>query len=207
MAVVSVPPPCFFYLMAKKKEISQPTAQEQRMLDNILNNSESYVTVRGKKWTVRWVTYGQLRKVSSILLEENQTEGKKPSEEDYAEDSKAYADAMREYEREALKYADAEDKVICKCAAALRLDGFLKSKLHGLLWRWYYYVKSYTAEELLPYITECKKKVPAETYYASIMLLTGMKDTMMAMTREEVDHFQVAQLMEQRGQSARTTKA
>lgn len=194
--------------MAKNKEtITQPSVEEQRLLDSIMNDSVDYVEVRGKKWPVKWLKNGQLRKISSILLEKNPLEGTKPKQEYYEGDSEGYVDAMREYERKMLENIEVEEKVLCKCAAVIRLRGFVKLKmLYGLLWRWYYYVKEYGSEELLPYITESKKKVPAETYYASIILLTGMKDTMMAMTREEVDRFQAAQLMEQLGRSEKTTR-
>lgn len=194
--------------MAKKKElIQQPGVEEQRLLDSIMNDSKDFVEVRGKRWAVRWLKNGQLRKISSIMLEKNPLEGKKPKEEDYKDNPDSYVSAMRDYERAMLSHFEGEEKVLCKCAAVMRLRGFLKLKLfYGILWRWFYYVKEYGSDELFPYITECKKKVPAETYYASIILLTGMKDTMMAMTREEVSRFQAAQLMEQLGRSERTTR-
>lgn len=211
------PPPRFYYFatsrrtqkdMAKKEKdpIMQPGVEEQRLLDSIMNDSVDYVEVRGKRWPVKWMKNGQLRKISSIMLEKNPLEGQKPKEENYESDPDAYASAMRDYERRMLVHHK-EEKVLCKCAAVMRLRGFLKSKLfYAILWRWYYYVKEYGSEELLPFITECKKKIPAETYYASIILLTGMKDTMMAMTREEVSRFQAAQLMAQLGQSEKTTR-
>lgn len=93
-----------------------------------------------------------------------------------------------------------DSKVICQCAAALRLEKWMKLKLfYPFLWRWYYYVRDYQPGELLPYISECKKKVPLASYYACIMLLTGMRDTEMMMTREEVSHIRLEQAMERRG--------
>lgn len=165
-------------------------------------DSDVTVMVRGEKWRVRWQKPCQGRMLTRILLEKNPMEGKRPKEEDYAGREEEYLKAKYAYEREALEYAEEEDKIICKCAAVLKIgNGFLKEKfLYPLMWRWFYYVKGYASDELLPYIEECKKKVPAESYYASIILLTGMKDTMMAMTREEVNRFQVAQILGQRGQ-------
>lgn len=187
--------------MAKKEKIEQPNLESQRLNTSVVGNKVDYVEVRGKKWRVMWKRNANLHKVTEILMKESPVEGKRPKEEDYEGNEEGYAEALAKYEREAMKYAMSEDKVVCKCVAALRLDSPITMKLfYGWLWRWYYYVKMYTCDDLLPYISECKKKVPVQSYYASIMLLTGMKDTMMAMTREEVNRFQVAQLMAQRGQ-------
>lgn len=97
-----------------------------------------------------------------------------------------------------------EGKIVCKCAAALRLDNWWKIPLFfWFLWRYYYYIKCYTEEDLLPYIEECKKKVPVEKYFGCIMLLTAMKDTMMMMTREEVNRIQAEQITERLGALAK----
>ena len=99
-----------------------------------------------------------------------------------------------------------EDNVSCKCVAAFRLNGWWKIKLfYGLLWRWMFYFRQYREDELLPYIAECKKKIPVQEYAINIILLTEMRDTVQAMTREEVKRIQVAQLTEQLGQSAKST--
>ena len=93
-----------------------------------------------------------------------------------------------------------EDKVICKCAAALRLNGFFKiTFLYWFLWRWYYYVAQYTEGELLPFLEVCKKKVPVDAYVMDIILLTGMKDTAMNMTKEEANRILRARLGGKRG--------
>lgn len=83
--------------------------------------------------------------------------------------------------------------VPCRCAAAMRLNGYWKIRFfYWLLWRWYYYVKEYTDNELLPFVSLCKKKAEPFAYYAIITFLTEMKDTTAAMTREEVERIQVA---------------
>lgn len=56
-----------------------------------------------------------------------------------------------------------------------------------------YYVAQYDESELTEVVTEGKKKVDAESYYLNTILLTGMKDTIMQMTRKEVEQFQAAQ--------------
>lgn len=87
--------------------------------------------------------------------------------------------------------ADGDDsKVSSKCAALIVLNGMFRiTFFYWLLWRWFYYVKQYYDYELQPLINEGKKKVPVEAYYINTMLLIGMKDTVMAMTRKEAEHF------------------
>lgn len=83
-----------------------------------------------------------------------------------------------------------DSKVSSKCAAAMILNGFFKIHLfYWFLWRWFYYVMQYMEYELHPLIEEGKKKVRAEDYYINTIFLIGMKDTMIAMTREEAERF------------------
>jgi hypothetical protein len=152
--------------MAKKKPITQPTAEDEQLYNDVVNNNVSVVSVRDKVWSVKWKHHISLRKVTNLLLKADEDEA----------------------------------KVVCKCVSILRLDSWWKIPLfHWFLWRWYYYVKCYTEEELLPYIEECKKKVPVQGYYGCIMLLTAMKDTSMMMTRAEVNRIQAEQITERLG--------
>ena len=52
------------------KKISEPTQGEEKLLDDIVENSVDYVEVRGKRWAVRWVRNRARRKVTDILLKE-----------------------------------------------------------------------------------------------------------------------------------------
>lgn len=143
----------------------QPSLDDERLLDDVLEDGTSYVVVRGRKWSVKYKRYRHLRNMSHVLLNDKGEEG----------------------------------AIVCKCVAALRLNWWCYWLFGWILWRWYYYVREYRNDELMPYIAECKKKVQAEEYWASIMLLTAMKDTMMMMTREEVNRFQAEHLTEQLG--------
>ena len=83
-----------------------------------------------------------------------------------------------------------ESKVGAKCAAVVVLNGFWAIKLfYWFLWRWFYYIKQYTDEEYIPLMSMCKKKVGVENYFLLTKLLTGMKDTLMTMTRKETEQF------------------
>lgn len=83
-----------------------------------------------------------------------------------------------------------DDKISCKVAASIILNGYWKIKfMYKFLWRWFYYIKQYGDEQLFPVIEEGKKKIPQESYYYVTILATGMRDTMMTMTRTEIEHF------------------
>lgn len=147
--------------MAKAKR--QPTAEEQKNLDEVLENSVSEVELRGKKIKIRWMRKGTLRKISHIMLSD-----------------------------------DDEMKVTTKCAAAMVLNGYWKLKFRWwYLWRKWYYINQYTDDELSKIIDEGKKKVPVLPYYINIISLTEMKDTILAMTREEVERYRQGQVTAQ----------
>ena len=93
-----------------------------------------------------------------------------------------------------------ERQVSCKCAATIILGTFLKVKLfYWFLWRWFFYVKDYTDLELSGIIEEGKKKLQLNQYYMNTILLTGMKDSIMTMTRTEVERFLQEQRLAQQG--------
>ena len=149
--------------MAKK--INEPTSEDERLLNSVVEDSVDYVMVRGGKWGVKWVRNRAKRKVTDIMLTEKD-----------------------------------EDKVVYKCTAALRLNGYFKILFfYWFLWRWYYYVMQYREGELIPFISMCKKKIPVEDYLIATMLLTGIKDSAMNMTREEVGRILRARSTDQHG--------
>lgn len=169
--------------MAKK--IEQPSVEEQRMLKEVTAAEPGEVIVRGKKWRVDWTRNEALDKVSQILLESNKYD----------------------YDKEPVKSGAEENKVVCKCAAVLRLNTLWKIKLlYWFVWRWFYYVKNYNEVDLCDYIEESKKKVPVLSYLKSITLLTAMMDTRKQMNRAEVNRIQAEQLSAQRAALEKTTR-
>lgn len=100
-----------------------------------------------------------------------------------------------------------ESKVSCKCAAAIALNECFKIKFFWwFLWRWFYYVKQYYDAELFPLIETAKKKLPVGDYYTNTILLIGMKDTMMNMTRKEAKVILQELSSEQHTQSPKTVR-
>lgn len=78
-----------------------------------------------------------------------------------------------------------------KVAALIVLNGFFKIKLlYWFVWRWYFFVRQYKAEQLMPIIEEGKKKLPQIGFLMNTTLIANMRDTIKAMTRAEVGRIQ-----------------
>lgn len=78
-------------------------------------------------------------------------------------------------------------QVSCKCVAAAWLNGFFSLKLFWwIVWRWFYFIKQYTEEDLGDAVALIKKKIPLAAYSANTILLIGMRETMMQMNKNEV---------------------
>lgn len=84
-----------------------------------------------------------------------------------------------------------ENKVLAKCAALIRLNGFWKCHLlYWFVWRWYYYIRQYTSAELTPLFEEAQKKTAqaaAPAYLNATILLTALSTTKKQMTKAEAE--------------------
>jgi hypothetical protein len=168
-----VPPPSLFitHITIMRKNIQQPTVEEQKRLDDVLENSTDYVTIRNRKFGIKWLHRGTLRKLTHVLHS-----------------------------------CEKEDEVTAKCASLIILNGWWKIKLfHWIYWRMLW--KKYTDSELIDIIAVGKKKVESQKleYLSATMFLTGMKDTMMTMTRKEAEHILQGLRQEQDSQTERNT--
>lgn len=168
-----MPPPSLFitHITIMRKNIQQPTVEEQKRLDDVLENSTDYVTIRNRKFGIKWIHRGTLRKLTHVLHS-----------------------------------CEKEDEVTAKCASLIILNGWWKIKLfHWIYWRILW--KKYTDSELIDIIAVGKKKVESQKleYLSATMFLTGMKDTMMTMTRKEAEHILQGLRQEQDSQTERNT--
>lgn len=168
-----MPPPSLFitHITIMRKNIQQPTVEEQKRLDDVLENSTDYVTIRNRKFGIKWIHRGTLRKLTHVLHS-----------------------------------CEKEDEVTAKCASLIILNGWWKIKLfHWIYWRMLW--KKYTDSELIDIIAVGKKKVESQKleYLSATMFLTGMKDTMMTMTRKEAEHILQGLRQEQDSQTERNT--
>lgn len=84
-----------------------------------------------------------------------------------------------------------ENKVLAKCAALIRLNGFWKCHLlYWFVWRWYYYVRQYTSLELMPLFDVAQKKTASEAgpaYLNAMILLAALSTTKKQMTKKEAE--------------------
>lgn len=84
-----------------------------------------------------------------------------------------------------------ENKFLSKCAALIRLNGFWRCHLfYWLVWRWYYYVRQYSAAELTPLFEVAQKKTAQEAapaFLNATILLTALSTTKKQMTRAEAE--------------------
>ena len=99
-----------------------------------------------------------------------------------------------------------DDKQSCMCAALMVLNGFWKIKfMYWIVWRFFYYIKQYTENELTELLEMGKKKVPLDAYYANIISLTELKVTSMMMKKKEVASSLAVQNTEQPLKSEKNT--
>lgn len=153
------------------ENIQQPTEEEQKRLDNVLENSTDYVAIRGKKFGIKWLHRGTIRKLTHVLHS-----------------------------------CKNEDEVTARCASLIILNNWWKIKMfHWIYWRMLW--KKYTDTELTDIIAIGKKKVESQKleYLSATMFLTGMKDTIMTMTRKEAEHILQGLRQEQGLQTERNT--
>lgn len=146
------------------------TTEDQKELLSINSNSADIVTIpRTKdKYKVRWICNLALEKISLLELES----GYEATSAEDAPNIKKRA------------------KFAAKAAAYFILNGIKIHFFHWLLWRYFYYVKGYSADQLLPIIETAKKKVPQVELYASLMLVSQVKITNPNLTTEEAERFQ-----------------
>lgn len=155
------------------KTINQPTTAEQKTLDDVLENSIDYITIRGKKFGIKWLHRGTIRKLTHVLHS-----------------------------------CKSEDEVTAKCTSLIILNNWWKIRLfHWIYWRMLW--KKYTDDELYGILFIGKKKVEFQRleYLNAFTLLTGMRDTIMTMTRKEAERILQELRQEQHLQTEKNTQS
>lgn len=99
--------------------------------------------------------------------------------------------------------------LMARCAALIRLNGFFKAHLfYWFVWRWYYYIRQYNAQELSPlFEMAVKKKVQEEkmAYLNAMTFLLALDTTEKQMTKEEAEHILQELRMANDGKSPKST--
>ena len=156
----------------EEEKIEQPSVDAQQIYLSLISNDAEEVGIlrTKKKYKIRWLKNGQLEKLSRLLLH------KKTIDETTTTGSDVM-DAILE-----------DNKLACKAAAIIILDGYWKIKFrYWWLWRWFYYIRQYDNIQLHEILEVGKKKVPLNQFYATIMSLTEAKDSLMRMRAKEVE--------------------
>lgn len=156
----------------EEEKIEQPSIDAQQIYLSLISNDAEEVGIlrTKKKYKIRWLKNGQLEKLSRLLLH------KKTIDETTTTGSEVM-DAILE-----------DNKLACKAAAIIILDGYWKIKFrYWWLWRWFYYIRQYDNIQLHEILEVGKKKVPLNQFYATIMSLTEAKDSLMRMRAKEVE--------------------
>lgn len=155
--------------------VGQPTLEMQREYKSLTDNIPTEVAILGtnKKYLIRWLKYGQLSKLSKLLIRKHDVDNK-----DVGESALSKADMII-----------GDSKLACKASAIYVLNGFWTLHLkYWFLWRWFYYVRQYDYAQLTPILTEGKKKVPLMPFLGTTTLLIGAKDSLLQMTTMEAEH-------------------
>lgn len=171
----------------------QPTPKDEQELLNINSDSPtlatiSTVTKKGKPRTatfpIRYMKPYTTEKVTELLVG-NQVE---------------ITDEMTEFE--ALDAVKDKSNAVHQGAAYIILNSFWKIKLfHGILWRWFYYVKEYNYLDLMEIVETGKKKIQLIPFLTAMASLETMKETKMMMTRKEAKPF-LQELFKEYGQAS-----
>lgn len=88
---------------------------------------------------------------------------------------------------------DKRNVKLCACILTNDVFAWFRRLVYALRWRWYWYVIDLDDIEVLKVIDAAKKKIPFNQSQLITTLSTGMKDTMMAMTKQEFAFTQAAQ--------------
>lgn len=142
------------------KKVSKEAVTE---LNSINNDKPDFVTLRNKRVKIGWIKPDVTWKLTDLIATE--------IDEEHT--------SMRK-----------RGQIPHKFAALAVLNNYVKIKLfYPFLWRWYYFVKAYTYEELFPIISTAKKKVQAGEYWMDMALSVEMMTNWKTLTKKEQEEY------------------
>lgn len=155
--------------------MEQPTIQDEKELMDINDDAKTIVEIprSKKKYKIGYMKpFSQERFTKYILEAEPETPN---SELTVLTDIK---------KRSRLQH---------KAASIVILNNWFKVVLfHWITWRWLFFIKEYTADQLYPIISEGKKKIQLETYSINMVYLALMMESTKLMTTIEARAYQAA---------------
>jgi len=157
--------------------MQEPNNQDEKELLSLQNNEKDIISIpRTKKTTkVGWMKGYTLEKLSKLELNEG----------------------LKESDADTEKVIEQRSKFMAKAASLCVLNGIKIFFFHWFYWRYFYYLRGYTFDQLEPIIVLAKKKVPVGSWYIGSALVARMKITNMTMTMEEAERFRHALSSEQ----------
>lgn len=164
--------------------MEQPTIQDQQELIAINDDAKTVVEIprSKKKYKIGYIKpYAQERFTKFILESEPE---------------------VPDSELSVLTDIKKRSRLHHKAAAIIVLNDWFKIKLfYQVLWRWLFFVKGYTPDQLQPIIVEGKKKIQVQDYSINMAFLAMMMETAKMMTTKEAKVYQ-AELLSAYGQSS-----
>lgn len=149
--------------------MKKTTIKDQQKLMSVDQNQTDSVSIpRTKKsYNIGWIKPETLAKISLLELES----GIESTSQETARNIKKRA------------------KLLSKAASYFILNGIKIFFFHWIFWRYLYYVKGYTVDQLSPIIEMAKKKAQLLKLYQTSILLSHMKITNPTLTQEEAELF------------------
>lgn len=147
--------------------MNKPTIKDQTKLLSVNTNGKDIVDIPHSKdrWKIGWICERALEKVSLLDLESGV--------EATAQNTK--------------RNIQNRSKLLCKASSYLILNGVKIFFFHWIFWRYLYYIKGYSADQLFPIIELAKKKAPLGRSFRASMLVAQMKITNPTLTKEEAE--------------------
>lgn len=151
------------------EKLTKTAQQELLSVDQNLK-TEVRIPRSKKKYKIGWLKPYTTNRVSAIFLENEAPEDIKDGD--------------------LIQFMATKSKLVAKMASLIVLNDFWKIKFwHPVLWRWMFYFKQYSYEQLQPIIIEGKKKMPVQGFYISMALASSMMDTARTMMKEEAQQY------------------
>lgn len=168
--------------------MKQPSLQARKEYDDIVNDSVTFVPIKGTKKKVRlhWIKPYTMERLTKVWLDRD------------------LAAAKIEKGSDVLKDLCKEPYFAFQEAALMILNNDIKIRLfYPLYWRWL--AHKYDETQIIAIVEEGKKKLPLMVHYATMAFSMDMRTDMMKMTKKEAEQYRAELLLEMNRRSSKTS--
>ena len=168
--------------------MKQPTLEQRKEYMDIVDNSVSVVPIEGTKRSVkiRWMHPYTLERITQVWIERDLASASVASGSEVAKD------------------LCKEPYFAFKEAALMILNNDIKIRLfYPLYWRWL--AHKYTERQMVPIISEGKKKLPLSAHYETMAYSMDMRTDMVKMTKTEAEQYRAELLLAMKQLSSKTS--